>query len=246
MTAQLLQMLLLLGAATSFSLAILTLFLSLSKRLKKHQPLSKQATLQHDPTELPAQIQSQKSLLIAEETAREIVRNAEKEASEVLKRAKVFDKETIEDVDKTLTDIKLSQQETIEGISQDIVRSYREIFATLRDENINILKNTSKEVERDALKQLETFKLMLNKESAGLEQEVSEKIQASYTTTLKEIEAYKLKKIQGVDEQIQTMLEAILKDVLGKTIPLNEHHAIILKALEKAKKEGVFDHASAS
>lgn len=55
-----------------------------------------------------------------------------------------------------------------------------------------------------------------------------------------EIQLYKENQMEGIDAEVQAIIDRVAPEVLGKTINLDEHEQLVWKALEKAKREGIF------
>jgi len=49
--------------------------------------------------------------------------------------------------------------------------------------------------------------------------------------------------MEKVKEDIHNLIKKTVVDLLGKSIPLDEHEKLILSALEEAKQEGIFGDA---
>ncbi|MBI3341554.1 hypothetical protein HY024_00365, partial [Candidatus Curtissbacteria bacterium] len=55
-----------------------------------------------------------------------------------------------------------------------------------------------------------------------------------------EIETYKKNQMEGIDEEVREIVAKVAPDVLGKSINFDDHEDLVWKALEKAKREGLF------
>lgn len=67
-----------------------------------------------------------------------------------------------------------------------------------------------------------------------------EQIQVTSAEANRQVEEYKNSKLKLVDEQVKKIVEKTSRDILGKTLSLEDHEQLIKNALEQAKKEGVF------
>lgn len=56
----------------------------------------------------------------------------------------------------------------------------------------------------------------------------------------KEAQEYKENKLKAVDEQIRQIVLSAAREVIGRSISLTEHEDLVVKALERAKREKVF------
>ena len=57
----------------------------------------------------------------------------------------------------------------------------------------------------------------------------------------KEVESYKAAKMRRVDQASVVLVERIAQQVLNKSLTIDDHENLVIKSLDKAKKEGVFD-----
>ena len=56
----------------------------------------------------------------------------------------------------------------------------------------------------------------------------------------KDIEAYKESRYADAEESVKQIVQKVSQEVLNKSISLEDHQKMVIDALEKAKKEGVF------
>lgn len=55
-----------------------------------------------------------------------------------------------------------------------------------------------------------------------------------------EIETYKKNQMEGIDAEVREIVTRVAPEVLGKSINIDDHEDLVWKALEKAKKGGLF------
>src|SRR3990167_10652856 len=55
-----------------------------------------------------------------------------------------------------------------------------------------------------------------------------------------DIEIYKKNQLEGIDEAVAGIVEKVAPEVIGKSISMEDHAELVWKALERAKKEGLF------
>lgn len=55
-----------------------------------------------------------------------------------------------------------------------------------------------------------------------------------------DIETYKNNQMEGIDETVAGIVEKVAPEVIGKSISMEDHADLVWKALERAKKEGLF------
>jgi hypothetical protein len=82
-------------------------------------------------------------------------------------------------------------------------------------------------------------------ELGGVKTELSKKlnsmVDSEFSDFKKEMEDYKISRLKVVDEQIVTLVEETVRIALNNNLSKEDHRDIIYRALEEAKKEGVFN-----
>lgn len=112
-----------------------------------------------------------------------------------------------------------------------------EIFREKLEQNLKnvfemaISKNVAK-LEKDSEEVREVFK-------ASFEKILGRKVDQAIATAQGQIDDYKATQIEGLEEKVQEKVQELAKEVLGKAISLSEHEDLVMKSLEKAKKEGI-------
>ena len=56
----------------------------------------------------------------------------------------------------------------------------------------------------------------------------------------KEIEAYKQARFKEAEAMVTKIVQKVSQEVLNKAINIEDHEKLVVDALEKAKKEGIF------
>lgn len=213
--------------AAIFILVIgLTVFAFLYARLLNKLHLAKK-----EEDHLKEQLNQKATVLLetARDKAFQIINQAGLSALEIVGKTKVYDNKA-----KQALDLKLKD------ISDEFLIIYKEMLEELKRDNINIFKIMSKDIEKDTLDEVKDFKEILCRETLASQKIVEEKIEKEYAQAEEELKAYKEAKLRKIDDSIYEILKTISKIVLGKAIPLEEHEQLIIEALNRAKKEGVF------
>ena len=111
--------------------------------------------------------------------------------------------------------------------------------ATAHREKINTKMDAA--LATVANREIKDFKNALETETINIEKAVGEKIASRYDEVRQEVEDYKAKQIAAVDQKINKVLLEIAQNLLGKTINARDHQELVIKALEEAKQNGLFD-----
>lgn len=114
---------------------------------------------------------------------------------------------------KALEDTKLQAQASLGGISQD--------------------------VRQEVVRQIDAVRTSLTGEIQKAQVETRQMLSASYKKMEDEILVYKIERLKRVDEKIFEILKDASAKAIGKSLSLEDHEDVVIKALEDAKKEHV-------
>ena len=217
------------------AIALATMAISYSQMLKKFNAYQKEAD------ELMAQVHKNEADLL--ETARikagKIVEDANKRAAQIIGSSNNLNSESKKMLDNALVTLLKHQTSYFEKASSDFLEAYKRELESLKQKNIDIVKNVSKDIEEDTVKEVEDFDNILQKETFAAQKIVEDKIEKEYSTAQQNVQDYKNEMLKKAEEEIYKILETVSKLTLGKSIPLADHEQLIIEALEKAKKDGI-------
>ena len=112
-----------------------------------------------------------------------------------------------------------------------------EISASQLREFQKLISNISKDIESDAVKEIGEFKQALELETVQSQRVVAEKIQDEYQRMQAELDQAKKEKLALLEVKIKEIIAEVVKQVAGKTIAIEDHEELVIKALEEAKKQ---------
>lgn len=87
---------------------------------------------------------------------------------------------------------------------------------------------------------LESLKKFILGQEAQINKQTEYIVGAIVKRAQGEIQTYKENQMEGIDAEVQAIIDRVAPEVLGKTISLEDHEQLVWKALEKAKREGIF------
>jgi len=187
---------------------------------------------------------SQKNLNLLDEArmkAIKIVDNANNQALDIISQITLSADTASENFKEEITRTSSAQIKEFEKATSDFTALYFQILQDLKTKNIEVFQNISKDIEEHTMTEVENFKESMQKLTALSQEEVRKKIDADYIVSKREVENYKQEELKKIDSAIYELLEKISKFVLGKALNLSEHEDLIQTALEKGKKEGIFN-----
>jgi len=161
--------------------------------------------------------EAEKFIAEAEIEARQTLLNASKKSSEILEKTEFFKKDLEED---------------FEGI-------LKSSFDQIRKEVGLVFKEASDDFTMQAKRDMELFSNNLHSETENIKGVITEGITGSIKNVEAEIDSYRVERIKNIDKEIQTKVDSISKDVLGKSLDINDHLTLVKQSLTNAKKENV-------
>jgi F0F1-type ATP synthase membrane subunit b/b' len=194
---------------------------------------------------------------IAKITKRE--KQLEERERELAKKEGKIDIDYHQVVDNALTKERkiledaVSQSKVIIANTQYVSHDSKTIIDKALTEMVIDIKKDSSDIGRQFI---DNYKYFLNKVSAtsltdfqniakqfgvNLDVQIKDFSKNLLPNLEKEIEAYKQERIKGVNKTIERIIQSVSQKALNKSIPVSDHSDLILEALEKAKKEGIFD-----
>lgn len=138
-----------------------------------------------------------------------------------------------DEVQRIISDLKIKKQ-TIENEVESLLENLSEELKA--EKNILSQKGTQK-IEEEIKNLFLVLKEDLKKAFSKYEEEVIKEINLAK----KEIQDYKNLKKKEIDEKFYETLNQLTKSILGRVIDVSTHEDLVLKCLEKAKREGFFD-----
>lgn len=173
----------------------------------------------------------------AKERSLEIIADAAMQAEALLQQAELFKSENTEHTKSAISELKSKQKEALLKASDDLRREFDEAIKHLQEEDINLLRNITKDIENIASENIKTFENRLQAETVGQQLKVDEQIKEAFLKANQTIEDYKKEKMTELDARITALVIAVTKDVIKKELDNDDHRSFILSALQKAKQE---------
>jgi len=217
------------------ALSLAAMALSYSQMLKKFNAYQKEAD------ELMDKVHKNEADLLedARIKASKIVEDANEKAAEIIGSGNNINAQSRKTLDEALDTLLKHQTSYFEKASADFLEAYKRELESLKQKNIDIVKNVSKDIEEHTVKEVEDFDNILQKETFSAQKIVGDKIEKEYSSAQKDAENYKNEMLRKAEDEIYKILQNVSKLTLGKSIPLADHEQLIIEALEKAKKDGI-------
>ena len=154
---------------------------------------------------------------------RAIIGDATSEADKIISGAEYITESARESIRDALRDMVLDIQKEAGEISHTFNLTYANSLKQLTSESLVDFQDVSKELQTDLERQIREFRetLLPNME--------------------KQLEEYKKKRLEEIEKSIIVITQKVSQQVLNRSLSATDHQALVIEALEKAKRDGVFD-----
>lgn len=217
----------------ALTLLAIVFYLSRITKSLRAKPEAKDEAIQGDANPLD----------VARTKAIKIIDDANNQALDIVSKVTLSAGAVSENFNKSLLRTSSVQISEFEKAISEFTKTYSQVLQDLKTKNIEAFQNVSKDIETNTMEEINSFKESMQKLTTLSQEEVRKKISIDYETSQKEIEAHKQEELAKIDSGIYELLGKVSKLVLGKALSLSEHQDLIEKALEKAKKEGIFEQS---
>lgn len=154
---------------------------------------------------------------------RKILEDAAQEANEIITGAKYVNTSSKQTVDHAVEKMMHDIQNDSVAAAQTFKQNYQTSLQQLAHTSLDDFQKVTKELQTDLQKQIQEFHSTL---LPGMQ---------------KELEAYKQSRMQQAEQTITRIIQEVSQEVLNRSIPFEDHQKLMTDALDKAKKEGMFE-----
>jgi F0F1-type ATP synthase membrane subunit b/b' len=154
---------------------------------------------------------------------RKILDDATSEADKIISDTKYATKASKESIDEALQKMAAELQSSTQQTTHAFLTYFHNSLSQISYKQLVEFQNTIKKFEEDLSRQSEDFRKSL---LPKMEQQLEE---------------YKQKRIKESEKSINQIVQKASQEVMNRSISTEDHQKLVLDALEKAKKEGIFD-----
>lgn len=134
--------------------------------------------------------------------------------------------------------ISESSKKSIEDALQKVIASIQQKALTTSEVYIENYKNYLDQTTQKTLGQFQSIAKIFEDEMQKQTADLQKALLADFQEQFKN---HQQQKFSEVDQQINEIVEKVSQKVLNKSIPYEDHKNLIIEALEKAQKEGIFE-----
>lgn len=179
-------------------------------------------------------------LLQTQDESARMIKEAAQNASHIVSNAELVVRSVERDIKTALSSQLQKEEQKLSSISGEIMTAYRAILESGKKEYDKTAESTARDIANGAHDAIKEFQTFFTEKTVQYQSVVDQHIKEWHAEARKEIHDYKRDAMKKIDDGIYQIVLSVAKNVLGKTISLEEHQALILRALDEAKKEGFF------
>jgi len=171
----------------------------------------------------------EEQLALAAEETNMIISQAVKKAREIIDSAGIISTDIEKSINGKL-EIALKQQE---GGFRDKLSSFYDRLELKLDES-------TREVEDGFKSKLQKDVIGMQEETRGVVENIAKRVQENNQNIDNEFEKYKKNREAMIDKEIQDMVREVTLKAFSSSLTEIQQEKLVIKALEKAKQDGIF------
>lgn len=168
-----------------------------------------------------------------------ILANSQLKAQKILEDAHVQARAIMAKSENFLKDEEGQVAKELERVSQIYAKAYEQALSNMQQDSLKMFANIPQDIKLFVVKALDDFRVTLASEVARAQTQTLSALAASIKGAQAEIEKYKAERMHQVDESAVKLISEVTRKVLGKSISLDEHEKLVMRALEEAKRQGI-------
>ena len=171
---------------------------------------------------------------------RVIIATAQAKAQKVVEDAHVAARETLAKSDKYLQGESGLVAKELERMGQIYAKTYEEALINMQQASLRTFANIPQDIKLFVVKALDDFRLTLSAEVARAQTQTLAALEQSIKGAEAEIDKYKEGRMRQIDVSAAKLVTEVTRKVLGKSISVDEHEKLVMRALEEAKRQNIF------
>lgn len=214
----------------------------------KEKELDKRANkADHEYEQVIGQSMSQQQQIVqgAYSQSNQIMSIATHQANQILAGAQYLSQTTKATLETSLQKMVVDTQNAGENAKITLDQALQKIITDVHREAFDTGKKVTDDHE-EKLKQIATnsisgFQNVTNELEIELQKQIREFRQEVLANIEKEVQEYKEAKMRRVDQASVILVQRVSQEVLNKSLTVIDHENLVIRSLDKAKKEGIFD-----
>lgn len=226
---------------------VFVVFYLLNLRNKEKELDKKTGKVETDYEQVVGNSMNQQHQIVqgAVDQSNQIMNIATHQANQILAGAQYLSQTTKATLETSLQRMVVDTQNAGQNAKITLDQALQKIITDVHREAFDTGKKVTDDHEAK-LKQISDFSLtgfqnVTNELEVELQKQIREFRQEVLANIEKDVEEYKAAKLRRVDQASVILVQRVSQEVLNKSLTIEDHENLVIKSLEKAKKEGVFD-----
>jgi|GEM_PF-2247642 len=171
--------------------------------------------------------------------AEEVLDKAHKEAVEIIQQATQKSSHLISQSSRFAEAQKNEIDQQMKETGEDELDIYVNSIKKAQEQVLTALGQVTDELQRSSESELTKFRQQLVQSTQETQSLFMKQMQVELTEAGTSVTAYKKTLLEKADRQMFTVVQQVVQEVLHKSLTKNEHEALVIEALEEAKKHHV-------
>ncbi len=188
---------------------------------------------------LQSKIRDQTSDILqdAHEKRLRIIKEAMDKAHSLLKDTQGFSIDVQNRFTADLEEIKKKQEELVVIRAGQISKLYEQFTLNLQRKTEEQFVTTARTMEKHAVSEIEDLRKEIEDERLFIKKQLTGKIEEEYVKAKKSIEDYKAEQVKKLDKQVFDVLNALTREIIGRSLSIQDHNDLVQKALVEMKTQ---------
>jgi F0F1-type ATP synthase membrane subunit b/b' len=179
-------------------------------------------------------------------TSVQYISQSTKETADQVLHKMVVDMQNISDATKAnvkeaLEKMAADLQKQATDTGGEFMNHHATLLKQLNDQSLHDFKIVTKGTQEDLQKSLNEFQNTVQQLQNDLQKQLKDFQETLLPTMEKEIEEYKQARMKQAEQTVSTVVKKVSQEVLNKSLSLDDHQDLVMKSLERATKEGIFE-----
>ncbi|PIR43891.1 hypothetical protein COV24_00365 [candidate division WWE3 bacterium CG10_big_fil_rev_8_21_14_0_10_32_10] len=160
----------------------------------------------------------------------EIVKKAHDKANRIIEKSEYISKALEESANQTFLEV-------LDGLKSSSTNFYSRIEQKYEQQNLDVINQVSHKNSKD----LEEFSKIYRQNLSVMQEDMKKTINKELESSVEEVKKYKQEKLDNIDSMLHEKINALATKLLPDFISISDHEEMFKKAVEEAKKEGLFN-----
>lgn len=173
----------------------------------------------------------------AHEKRLKIMQDAVNQAGDIIKNSQLLTGEVKDKINEDMQEMRKKQFDILTQRQQQLTRFYEDFEKESRNLIFDQFKQMVKNMENFTSDGIKELREDIEKERQTVNKQIELKIQEENKRAQKAVEEYKIEQIKKIDKRVFDILQALTRDILGRSLTLKDHEELIQKALVQMKSD---------